>query len=80
MADKQKSNAEPPKEITAEATARLAYDLWLRRGCPHGTDELDWYEAERMLKAEGPSTGVATSGQAAVRTASRKPKTRVAGS
>jgi hypothetical protein len=38
-------------EKSAEATAKLAYTLWLRRGCPEGSPEEDWYEAERILSA-----------------------------
>ena len=33
-----------------EAVARLAYDLYLRRGREHGNDLTDWLTAERMLK------------------------------
>jgi hypothetical protein len=31
--------------------AELAYDLWERRGRPFGSPEVDWFEAERQLKA-----------------------------
>ena len=31
------------------AVARLAYRLWLERGCPEGSPEEDWYRAEREL-------------------------------
>ncbi|MBV9297170.1 MAG: DUF2934 domain-containing protein, partial [Acidobacteriaceae bacterium] len=24
----------------------LAYQLWIERGCPLGTPEVDWFEAE----------------------------------
>jgi len=30
--------------------ALLAYHLWLARGCPHGSDQEDWFLAESMLK------------------------------
>jgi hypothetical protein len=30
--------------------ARLAYALWERRGCPDGTAEIDWLEAEAQLR------------------------------
>jgi|HubBroStandDraft_5_1064220.scaffolds.fasta_scaffold866086_1 LmbE family N-acetylglucosaminyl deacetylase len=30
----------------------LAYRLWQARGCPDGTAELDWLEAERQLANE----------------------------
>jgi hypothetical protein len=29
-----------------------AYQKWLKRGCPHGTDVQDWIEAEAELRAE----------------------------
>jgi len=29
----------------------LAYQLWLQRGCPTGSDQEDWFEAERQLKS-----------------------------
>jgi hypothetical protein len=38
--------------------AELAYQLWVRRGCPEGSDELDWLEAERQLATEVSSTPV----------------------
>lgn len=30
--------------------AALAYELWQRRGCPEGSPEDDWFEAERILR------------------------------
>jgi hypothetical protein len=36
--------------VTREAVARLAYELYLRRGRQHGNDIKDWLTAERMLK------------------------------
>lgn len=32
--------------------ATRAYDIWVRNGCPHGTADADWYQAERELRAE----------------------------
>lgn len=29
----------------------LAYRLWQARGCPHGTAEQDWFQAEKQLQA-----------------------------
>lgn len=29
--------------------AQLAYTLWQQRGCPIGSAEIDWLEAERQL-------------------------------
>ena len=33
-----------------EDIAQLAYTLWQRRGCPSGSAESDWVEAERALR------------------------------
>jgi hypothetical protein len=30
--------------------AKLAYALWQQRGCPYGSREFDWLEAERRLR------------------------------
>jgi hypothetical protein len=27
----------------------LAYELWVKRGCPIGSPEEDWFQAERVL-------------------------------
>ena len=37
---------------TAETTdiSKLAYALWQQRGCPYGSPEVDWIEAESQLK------------------------------
>jgi hypothetical protein len=32
-----------------------AYDLWHRRGCPHGSSDEDWYLAEQELRAQNGS-------------------------
>ncbi len=37
-----------PKSI-----AELAYELWVARGRPHGSEEEDWLEAERQLARAG---------------------------
>lgn len=37
-----------PDHETIEA---LAYELWLRRGCPPGSDQEDWYGAEIELRS-----------------------------
>jgi Protein of unknown function (DUF2934) len=41
----------PAGQSDEEAIARLAYQLWEARGCPAGTAEQDWLEAEAMLAA-----------------------------
>jgi hypothetical protein len=35
----------------------LAYRLWQSRGCPEGTAEQDWLDAERQLRAMQTSAG-----------------------
>jgi Protein of unknown function (DUF2934) len=32
-----------------EQVACLAYAIWVQRGRPEGTDQEDWFEAERRL-------------------------------
>lgn len=39
-------------KVTHERIAMRAYEKWLQRGCPHGTDQQDWLEAEAELSAE----------------------------
>ena len=36
--------------------ANLAYALWQQRGCPEGSPEQDWIEAERSVRNEPQST------------------------
>jgi hypothetical protein len=43
--------------IPHDKIAMRAYDKWCKRGCPHGTDIMDWMEAESELKAEFARTG-----------------------
>jgi hypothetical protein len=54
-----KSNSENPKKAARidsaqhernEEIAALAYDLWHARGCPDGSPEHDWLQAERELQ------------------------------
>jgi hypothetical protein len=47
-----KQDHEPPPASglpTPAEIAERAYHLWLERGCPPGSDELNWLEAEREL-------------------------------
>ena len=39
----------------------LAYQLWQARGCPEGTAEQDWLDAERQLRAKQAPATAATS-------------------
>jgi hypothetical protein len=42
------------KEVTPEEIAALAYELWVQRGCPHGSHEEDWHLAEAQLRRAEP--------------------------
>jgi hypothetical protein len=39
---------------SSEEIAQLAYELWQQRGCPDGSPELDWFQAEQELAGEAP--------------------------
>jgi hypothetical protein len=43
--------ATAPK-VPHERIAMLAYEKWVKRGCPHGSDQQDWLEAEAELKTQ----------------------------
>ena len=52
-----------PVKIPHEKIAMRAYERWVKRGRPAGTDVQDWIEAEAELRAEmsrSTSTGNAT--------------------
>jgi hypothetical protein len=36
--------------VVHENIAQLAYILWQQRGCPDGSAEKDWFEAEQRLR------------------------------
>lgn len=46
-----------PGQVPHEKIAMRAYDKWCQRGCPPGTNEQDWLEAENELKTEMAKTG-----------------------
>ena len=39
-------------ETEHQRIARLAYDLWQKRGCPIGSPDEDWFRAENELRRE----------------------------
>lgn len=43
------SPSQTPETSTQDNIAKLAYALWERNGCPQGSAECDWQEAERQL-------------------------------
>jgi hypothetical protein len=39
--------------VEEQDVASLAYRRWLERGCPEGSPQEDWFEAERELYSKG---------------------------
>jgi hypothetical protein len=37
------------QETDSSSIAALAYELWRARGCPEGSPETDWFQAEQEL-------------------------------
>lgn len=51
-------------QVNQDDIARLAYQLWLERGCPQGSPEVDWERATQLLSfgsSEQAPSGVPTS-------------------
>jgi hypothetical protein len=44
------NNTDSSKDIAA-----LAYFLWMDRGCPEGSPDEDWYQAEALATTSHPS-------------------------
>ena len=51
------SQAGQPTSIAEEQISARAYELWIERGCPIGSPEVDWYNAEQELRG---TSGTAT--------------------
>ena len=47
--ERSASNRQTAENSQSEDIARLAYALWQQRGCPIGSAETDWLEAEQQL-------------------------------
>ncbi len=45
----QRSDASGSQGCSSQDIAALAYALWEQRGCPQGSSERDWCEAEEQL-------------------------------
>ena len=43
-------HSQVPENSMQENLEKLAYGLWQERGCPYGSPELDWLDAERKLR------------------------------
>jgi Protein of unknown function (DUF2934) len=41
---------DPPNGGDQEQIAKLAYQLWQTRGCPIGSPDQDWFQAEQQLQ------------------------------
>jgi Protein of unknown function (DUF2934) len=46
-----------------EKIAMRAYQKWVQRGCPQGTEKQDWLEAEAEIKAEASRSGMSAGSQ-----------------
>jgi len=59
MAQRSTSSTSSPSgtQVSQDKIAMRAYEKWCQRGCPHGTDQQDWYEAEREIRAESKPSG-----------------------
>lgn len=44
--------AVPAIELSHDKIGQRAYEIWVRKGKPHGTSDQDWREAEVELRAE----------------------------
>jgi hypothetical protein len=63
----QAKKMDPTKTITSDTemqavrsesmhdgeVAAIAYEYWLRRGCPIGSPEMDWFQAEEEIQRRG---------------------------
>jgi hypothetical protein len=50
----------PSGDLAREEAIRVkAYEIWLSRGCPHGTEKQDWIEAERYFESLAPESSTA---------------------
>jgi hypothetical protein len=45
----------PAPPVNRDAVEAMAYQIWLHRGAPLGSDQEDWYRAEAELKAVRPN-------------------------
>jgi Protein of unknown function (DUF2934) len=61
-----------PVKIPHEKIAMRAYEKWVKRGRPHGSDVQDWIDAENELKAEMMRPGQPSSGMHSTGTGVRR--------
>jgi len=53
---RKESSPKAPAVPDPKAIEALAYQYWLARGCPIGSPEIDWRQAEEDLKSAMLST------------------------
>lgn len=46
---KQKDRGHHRNQVSEQAIALRAFQIWKERGCPHGHDHEDWYQSELEL-------------------------------
>ncbi len=51
--------------VDRDAIAALAYEYWLRRGCPIGSPEEDWFRAEKEIRNRQVNAQAATAAERA---------------
>jgi len=52
--------------ISDQMIANRAYELWVLRGCPDGSPDVDWLQAEHELQSHNGGTLAADSQRASV--------------
>jgi len=48
------ASSPPAAKFDGKLIEALAYQNWLERGCPIGSDQADWFQAEAQLRASQP--------------------------
>ncbi len=52
------SDSDALEQSVQESIKRMAYVLWEQRGCPEGSPEKDWREAEQQVRLSQEQTTV----------------------
>jgi Protein of unknown function (DUF2934) len=55
------TQASSTTQVCQDRVAARAYQKWMQKGCPQGSDKQDWAEAEAEIKAEMGKPGAAAS-------------------
>jgi hypothetical protein len=51
------SSSENGIGVNSSELAALAYELWQARGCPEGSPDVDWLEAEKQIRTRMDEVG-----------------------